>query len=484
MTTRLDGGHQQLDLGPKYRLRAPGFVGTAEVHAAGSTVRSSAPAAFPATLAAALDNESITELDSIVLSLATEASPAMSTSRLRSSSGEAAVELEMNDLGPDVGQVVLAVDDSGVATWHYPDPGSPTGTQRFVLRSPDPTVPEPGATTRGILGVGMRLVRTFVYSVSDPVVGALGAKSAGLWERARRPYRLRPFTPQNHSTNTDAELSSDDLRRLGSGRALLFVHGTFSQAHSGFGTIDPALLARLHQVYEGRVFAFDHPTMSVDPIANAAALFERLPGDVGYDLDIVAHSRGGLLGRVLCGEHPGFDANRSRVAVGKLVMAGTPNRGTDIVTPDHLPNLLDRYTTLLTLMPLGPLGEAIDAVLAVVKMLGHGILDGLDGLSSMDPKGQFIRGFGRAELPESTYYALAANYRPESAGLAAWLRNEALDSVFGGEPNDMVVPAPSVEAAPLDLANRFRFEFDEGVHHSGYFSAPRTTGLLAQILTG
>ena len=71
----------------------------------------------------------------------------------------------------------------------------------------------------------------------------------------------------------------------------------------------PQLGARLRSVARGyrqeaageicrRIIAFDHPTLSVSPADNAIEVLAALPG--GARLHIVTHSRGGMIGELLC----------------------------------------------------------------------------------------------------------------------------------------------------------------------------------------
>jgi hypothetical protein len=51
----------------------------------------------------------------------------------------------------------------------------------------------------------------------------------------------------------------------------------------------PEVVAGFHKRYDNRVFAFDHPTLSVDPKENCRRLAELLPADAGLVVDILAH---------------------------------------------------------------------------------------------------------------------------------------------------------------------------------------------------
>ena len=100
------------------------------------------------------------------------------------------------------------------------------------------------------------------------------------------------------------------------------------------------------------MFAFDHFTLSHDPRRNIEWLVDQLPPQP-LELDVVCHSRGGLVARALA-EHPvafGFDV--SRVKVRRTVFVGVPNNGTALADPDHIVKMLDRLTTALNLFPTG-----------------------------------------------------------------------------------------------------------------------------------
>lgn len=82
---------------------------------------------------------------------------------------------------------------------------------------------------------------------------------------------------------------------------LLFIHGTASSTDGSFGALwsDQAMLAQqLFEHYEQRVFAFEHRTLSESPIENARALVKEIPA--GATLHLVSHSRGGIVGELLC----------------------------------------------------------------------------------------------------------------------------------------------------------------------------------------
>ena len=83
------------------------------------------------------------------------------------------------------------------------------------------------------------------------------------------------------------------------GALLVFIHGTGSHTLGGFGDL-PASSAWgvLQATFGERMFGFEHRTFSESPIDNALSLAETLPA--GARLCLVTHSRGGLVGDLMC----------------------------------------------------------------------------------------------------------------------------------------------------------------------------------------
>ena len=62
-----------------------------------------------------------------------------------------------------------------------------------------------------------------------------------------------------------------------------------------------------------------------------------------------------------------------------------------LAQPNHMVEMIDRFTTILNVLPTGNVAELLEAMLALVKVVGHGALRGLDGLASMNPDGPFLK---------------------------------------------------------------------------------------------
>jgi pimeloyl-ACP methyl ester carboxylesterase len=508
MATQLTGSAQSVTLGGGYAVRAPGLKGTAQaLPPGGATTRTvtRSLAAGMVALDSALQAEAVTEVK--VIDLLLQPAPRTSaTNALRSAQG-GQVELEVPALGDDVGQLVVSIDDAGAVRWHLPEPktsGAKTatrgaaGTLRFRIPATTatpairPGTPS-GSRQRSLFGAaGRLLLKVLVYPVTDPLIGSIGDAFARRWEERKRPYRLRSFTPENYQNADVSPMSADELAKVcAEGPVLMFVHGTFSTAHAGFGGLAADTLAELYRHYGARVVAFDHPTLADSPVDNARWIAAQLPTS-GVRLDVICHSRGGLVARVLAERHAPFALNASGVDVRRIVFAGVPNSGTVLVDPDHMVNMVDRLTTVLTLAPAGPVAETLEALVIVIKMVGHGALKGLQGLVSMHPAGPFLSTLNHAGGRLADYFAVTSNYEPTDEGLRGLVLGVAdnlVDYVFGDAENDLVVPTDGVWARnggagfPLREDRVFTLDPSFGGTHTNLFPHQAVADKLLEWLT-
>jgi hypothetical protein len=390
---------------------------------------------------------------------------------------EAAMVLEVPDPGVEWGQILVYTDESGVTTWSYPrdDAGDLDTTRGGAIRTyviPRAVAPDTDAGTgRGAFGaIAKKIIGIVVFPLLDPVFGLVGEFFARRWEEAKRPYRFRSFTEANHGS-PDADPPDWDL--LGSGRSLLMVHGTFSRAHAGFGGFSESFVGDLHDIYGGRVFAFDHFTLCDDPRDNVAWFVEHLPQGINLDLDIICHSRGGLVSRVLAERIDEFDLGDRRIEVDKVIFGAAPNNGTILTNAKYMGDFVDSYTNLINFVPTNFVTDALDAVITVAKLVSTGVLNGLDGLQSMRPEGDFLAGLNTGTDERGRYFALSSDFEPTNAGWQRYAADRLMDKIFK-EPNDLVVPAASPYQGNgsdrFPITARLEFGAEAGVDHSGYFA--------------
>ena len=505
----LSGSGLKVDLENGFELRAPGVVGEANpltLPIPGVTrARALEPEDGTDALTAALASTNLTEIKRVELKLERPAGPAPERALRSVDARQDVVEFLAPVPEDDEGQVVLTVDEHGVMTWHLPvrtEPGAPGATRgaagpKQVFLIPATVTPPPQAApggvrpARGLIGlVGRKLLKVLIYPLTDPLLGPIEKYFAERWETKNRPYGLRTFTPANYKDPNAPALTADDFKRLAEKRALLFIHGTFSTAHGAFYGLCNNVLAELHKRYDGRVFAFNHFTLSHDPERNVQWFLGRLPPDCKLDVGIVCHSRGGLVARKLAERLAGNPT--TNVKVSRIVFAGVPNAGTLLADKDHMVSMIDRLTTLTNLFPTGPVTEFLEGLITAVKVLGHAGLAGLPGLAAMDPRGKFLKALNTKAAVSDTVYGIAADYEPTDAGLKALVTGAAdavVDRIFENAANDLVVPQLGVfeknggSSFPIPPVQVLKIDKAAGVMHTTLFGYQPACDKILEWLT-
>ncbi len=213
------------------------------------------------------------------------------------------------DVAPGEDAVVLLERD-GVYSWHLPLVQT-GGTRSIEPRSvafeievqPRRDTPRGGrtrATERSLLG-------DLVHGVVQAIVlrFALPAVVGGVVRRLEEP--VRPGLVHVAGPGADTWLPAGDALALPTdrpARVLLLVHGTFSSTVGAFAPLGlvpgaEGFLPTVLSAYDA-VLGYDHRTLSLDPLENARDLLAELrrhhPG-TDLTIDIVTHSRGGLVTR-------------------------------------------------------------------------------------------------------------------------------------------------------------------------------------------
>lgn len=472
-------------------LAAPGLSGTA---ATGFGVRERAQADRLVTgaLHDALNASGIATRQTIEIGGVRERGPAA-----RSVGDQPALELTLPEPEPGYGQMVLAADELGVVSWCFGSsrPARPAGrgsaradasrTYLVPRAVPELSGAEPGA--RGIVGLlGKKFLKELVFPLVDPVLGEVGAAFVNRLEQARWPYRLRTFTPDDYALDRAGAIDADGWARLTSGRALLLVHGTFSRAHLAFGQLPRDYVETLHRLYGGRVFAFDHFTLSHDPRENVRWLLSQVPDGIDLTLDVVSHSRGGLVSRLLSEKQGEFSLGARRMRIGKVVLVGSPSAGTALADPEHVGAVLDVFTNLMNVIPDNGIVEVLTMIVEVAKQIAVGAFGGLDGLQSMRPGGAFTTWLNAgARTGDTRYFAVASDVTPADPGLRHFAVSRGLNRLLRGA-NDFVVPTEGVFAAngsgffPID--DRLVLAGEDAAPHTAYFADARVRDRILEWL--
>lgn len=421
------------------------------------------------------------------------------------------------ELPADSGAVLLLEQD-GVFSWHLPD--NATGATRRAgdtrVRFEVPVGAAPGpARQRGLGGLVLGRVRAWVlrFVVQATLPGLLAALERGkdrglLWLRGTDTDDWQPV-----------RLAGLPLPQDRPARLLLWLHGTFSSSVGSFGALTAsaegrALLETAAARYDA-VLGFDHPTLSLDPTANAQALLAALtsqPWPLPPHLDIVTYSRGGLVYRALAELLLPQDAWRPHID--RVIFVAVPNGGTQLCTAENWHTLLDLYTNLAaaaaTLLGAFPaftgaaqiFSATVSGLAAFAKALTTQALTAGDvpGLAAMDPAGPWIATLNQVQPGQpgvdSTFYcAVTASFDLDPADpappvgfprqLAMMLADRLTDRLFAG-PNDLVVDTAAMTAIDPGTGPYIKAELQfppgERVYHTIYFAQPRLVQALLRWL--
>ena len=260
----------------------------------------------------------------------------------------------------------------------------------------------------------------------------------GLWERKRRPYNL-------WQVGVDGSFTAPRWSEFTQGSSLLLIHGTFSTPQVGFtGWLDQPTFEAVAARYGGRVLAFAHPSLSASPQENIDWLVQHLPAGEAFGgaLDVLCHSRGGLLARELAARGAAGAGPR----VDRICQVGAPNLGTPLADATRWTAFLDSHTNCLTVLPDTTTTIVLEGLLCLVKIIGTGVARGLPGLAAMEPAGDWVRTFGSRPTGDARWFTIGASYKPSSpiaAGLVHRLGSAVADAAvdeFFAADNDMVVP--------------------------------------------
>ena len=222
----------------------------------------------------------------------------------------------------------------------------------------------------------------------------------------------------------------------------------------------------LHEKYDGRVAAFEHHSVSVTPKENARYLAGLVPDGEPLEIDLVTHSRGGLVGREI--------ASAAALDVRGLVMVASPNAGTLLADRKYLSDFLDRITDLAQFVPDNGVTDTLGLVFAVVKQAAVGAVGGLDGLMSMNPAEGYLAELNGRPAPAAVLRAIAADYEPpQGAPLARVARDKGTDLVFAAADNDLVVPTEGCwtvdGAGGFPVEERLVLDSSKSVDHNSFF---------------
>lgn len=122
--------------------------------------------------------------------------------------------------------------------------------------------------------------------------------------------RCAPCAPGTIGRAVDARLADAALGKP----MLVLIHGTASNTVGAFADPgnDATSWRALCAAFPGGIFGFEHRTFSESPVENALELLHALPD--GANVSLLTHSRGGLVGDLLCLGAPSGPRRRTEAA--------------------------------------------------------------------------------------------------------------------------------------------------------------------------
>ena len=364
--------------------------------------------------------------------------------------------------------------------------------------------------TRGWMGQAVLSAFEVVTGVKDPAVSLAAAAITKKVDGAVKAGVYKLAADELPQSLKDSEIkpvaAADD-----GGPLLVMVHGTFVNTFSTFGKLwklHPQTVRDLFRRYADRVYALDHPTMGESPITNALTLVNALPA--GARLDLVTHSRGGLVAEVLaraCAGKPLSADDRALFAdsryarhrsdldalvkaaqikglkVERVVRVACPARGTLLAS-----KRFDAYLSVLKWglelggVPVAP--ELVDFLHEVA--LRRADPTELPGIEAMMPESAVVAWLNSGSEPiPGDLRVIAGDMEGDSIG--SWVKT-LLSDAFYWTDNDLVVQTRSMYGgsprADTAAGAGASFLLDRGgkVSHFNYFANDRTVGAIASAL--
>ena len=400
-------------------------------------------------------------------------------------------------------RAVTLVEEDGVLYWRDGVPGRAAGPRRRGRRRGG--VEEPTGT--------YVMTREFPPLAPNKVIDAIGALDRRLNKSIESTLRSR-LREVRQGADGGFEFVAGDAAGPFTGRTLLFVHGTFSTSENMLNEfkLGRRALRFLNRATRGankydRVLFFDHPTLSISPVMNALELGRAMAGS-GGNIDVIAHSRGGLVVRWWL-EAFGSSLRSSPAARVRAVLVGSPLHGTSLAAPDKIQGAMSLISNIGTFAEktmslvgvanpfLWVAGKLVEVIVSITGALAKtplvdaltALIPGLSAQSAVSNNHELSRLRIGPVAVDPAYYAIKTNFETKNPGWKFWrnFRKDragdlAADIVFPSG-NDLVVDTWSMDdfgVPRLKLAEKAcDFGTSETVWHCNYFRQDRSIEHIA-----
>lgn len=501
---KLTGANSAVVFSQNYKIHAPGMHGIisdVDKNSSSGTTRGTAHATQDPEMESIFKEEGVHLFKEFVIEIQKDEYKESSTEAMRSAGvtrstpeGEMAMVLNTPKTRDNMSSAILHTDEeTGLQRWIFPEEMNADDKEfTFLLpRKIDKKieVKEKGGTTRGVITAGIRrIVKVFAWMI-DPVAEAGVLAVVKKWEERKRPYALNMAGKNTKGKAIDWEVINGQP-------TLLLLHGTFSTWQDAFYGLfeSKKYYDELDELYEGRIIAFNHPSLHKSPAENVEYFLENIPDDIELKLDIITHSRGGLVGRELCERMEDLNTYDKKVSINKAIFVAAPHQGTILANKDNWRKLIDTYTNLLVGAPDTVVTILLESIITLVKVVGGNAVSGLPGLNAMLPNGDHLKRLNTTPKIETQYYAIGADYKPTDTTFAAKLAKLALvkilDKIFN-EDSDLVVPTQGCFTTgndnggfPIPAERQKKYNFDDNIHHVNFFNDDKVNKVLYKWLKG
>jgi pimeloyl-ACP methyl ester carboxylesterase len=398
-------------------------------------------------------------------------------------------------------RAVTLVEEDGVLYWRDGVPGRAAGPRRRGRRG---ALVEPAGT--------YVMTHEFPPLAPNKVIDAIGALDRRLNKAIDTSLRSR-LRELRQTPGGGFEFMARDVVGPFTGRTLLFVHGTFSNAENMLNEfkLGPRALRFLNRATRGatkynQVLFFDHPTLSVSPVMNALELGRLMSGSKGQ-VDVISHSRGGLVVRWWL-EAFGSSLRTTTTPV-RAVLTGSPLHGTSLAAPDRIQGAMSLISNIgsfaektMSLVGIANpflwvAGKLVEVIVSVTGALARtplvdaltALIPGLASQSAVSNNHELSRLRIGPVAVDPSYYAIKSNFETKNPGWRFWrnFRRDragdlAADIVFPAE-NDLIVDTWSMDdfgVPRLTLAGKpCDFGTSETVWHCNYFRQDKSINYIA-----
>lgn len=293
---------------------------------------------------------------------------------------------------------------------------------------------------------------------------------------------------------------------------LLLIHGTLSTTLDAFSQLNKNtdIWNSIHSIYGNHIIALEHYTLSVSPLQNALDFLEACPNTI--TLDILSHSRGGLVADILAkcdfrNQTKGFSSleigilkgeeekenralmeainnivQRKKITINKVVRVAAPASGTTILSrrADHYFNLILNAVSLAFGIT-NPLYHSVKAfLLELVSQKENPEI--LPGLNSMMPESLFQKMLNISDTTvASELYSIAGD--ADIGGLNFNSLKVILANLFYLEANDLVVDTRRMDHGVIRGNGIYKF-LSKGseTNHFNYFTEKNSRAAILDAI--